>query len=352
MAAVSDLLPVIREIGLWTLIKRVVKETLDDHVFVYASALSYAWLFALFPMLIFLVSLLPFLPGKARYAGRRLIHDSIEAAFPGPAAEQILQNPKLASLLQSVFEQRRGALLSVSLVIGLYAASNGLSMVMTAFDRCYDLEKGRPFYKAKPISLLLTTVIVAMVLIVMTLIPLGTALRSWILDHGLTVPWLEIKLNWWFVLAFDIVRYVIGLALAFAILSIIYNFAHSVRMRWRLVSPGSIFCFFSWIALGGGFRFYLHLTGGTSYNQTFGPASGLAILMLVFFLYGVVLLIGAELNAEIDKVRLGVEPGTIDLRPAQMALRERIREAARVRRAEKAARRPPQRTEPVFRQPK
>lgn len=329
MASLGDVQPVIDEIGAWTLIRRVVQETLDDHVFVYASALSYAWLFAFVPMLVFLISLLPFLPEAARDAGQTLINDSIRAAFPGQAADQILSNPKLTALLNSLFHERHGTVVSVSLIVGLYAASNGISAIMTALDQCYDVDKGRPFYKAKPVSLALTIVLTAMILLVMLLMPVGSIVRHWVwyVSKGVTIPFTHIRLKWWMLYAFDVTRYFIGLTIAFGILSIIYNFAPSVRMRWRLISPGAVFCFLGWVILGVVFRLYLNLTGGTTYSQTFGSAAGFAILMLIFFLYGVVLLIGAELNSEIDKVRLKVEPGTRDLRPAQKALALRIKEA-------------------------
>lgn len=326
MASLGDVGPVVKEIGVWGLIKRVYKETLDDHVFVYASALSYAWLFALFPMLIFLVSLLPFLPVGVRSSGKELIEESVRTAFPGQAAQEVLGNPRIAHLLNSLFDERRGAVVSVSLIVALYAASNGLSAIMTAMDRCYDIDNGRPFYKAKPISLLLTTILTAMIIIVMAMIPIGSFLRNWIVGHGLVIPGVDWELKEWMVYAFDMARYFVGLTIGFAILSIVYNFAPSVRMQWRLISPGAVFCFVAWVMMGTAFRVYLTLTGGTSYSKTFGPAAGLAILMLIFFLYGVVLLIGAELNAELDKVRLKVDPGTKDLRPAQKALAERIKE--------------------------
>lgn len=320
-------MPVIREVGIWTLIKRVVKETLDDHVFVYASALSYAWLFAFFPMLVFLISLLPYLPHDAREAGQNLIYEAIRRNFPPETATWILENTKLKTVLESTLNARRGALLSVSLAIALYAASNGISAIMTALDRCYDIDKGRPFYRSKPLSLLLTVVLTGLVLLVMTLIPIGSFVRNRIVEQGLRVPFTEIELKSWMVLAFDWARYAIGLTAGFAILSIIYNFCPSVRMKWKLISPGAILCFAAWVVIGLGFKLYLAKTGGTTYSQTFGPAAGLAILLLMFYLYGVVLLVGAELNSEIDFTRLKVIPGTRDLRPHQEKLARQERES-------------------------
>lgn len=320
MASMRDIMPVVREIGFWELLKRVWNETMDDHVFVYASALSYSWLFAFFPMLIFLVSLIPFLPESARHSAERLITRSIEHNFPEQTADWILQNSKLKSVIETTLHDRRGTVLSVSLVIALYAASKGISAVMTAMDRCYEIDKGRPFYRSIPLSLLLTVVLTALMLVVMTLLPIGTLARNMILARGLTIPFTDYQLTEWTIVAFDLVRYAIGLTAAFFVLSLVYNFCPSVKMRWQMLSPGSFFCFFAWVAIGLAFRYYLKFTGGSTYSQTFGPAAGLAMLLLIFYLYGAVLLIGAEINSEIDYVRLKVKPGTTDLRPAQKAL--------------------------------
>lgn len=305
------------------MLRRVWRETLDDHVFIYASALSYSWLFAFFPMLIFLVSLIPFLPHDARVAGQELIFKAIEKNFPQQTAEWILNNTKLKTILESTLHERRGAVASASLAIALWAASNGISSIMIALDKCYEIEKGRPYYRSKPISLLLTAVLTVLALLVMTLIPIGTFAKSWILSQGggITIPFTEIKLSFWMVLGFDLARYAVGLSAGFLALSLIYNFCPSVKMRWRFVSPGAVFCFASWVLIGLAFKVYLSLTGGTTYSQTFGPAAGLAMLLLNFYLYGVVLLVGAEINSEIDYTRLKVEPGTRDMREAERVLR-------------------------------
>jgi membrane protein len=315
MPSLRDLIPAVREVGPFAFVARIWRETLDDHVFVYASALSYAWLFAFFPMLIFLLSLIPFLPEQARDTGQRLVFDAIRLNFPGAAAEQILESPKLQSVLDSALNQRRGTVLSVSLIIALWAASNGISAVMTALDRCYDIEHGRPFYTSKPISLLLTVVLTTLALLVMTLIPVGSFVRDRLVSADYRIPLTDVEVSQWTVTLFDISRYFVGFTAGFLMLSLIYNFCPSVRMKWRLVTPGAVFCFIAWVAIGLGFRTYLQLTGGTSYAQTFGPAAGLAVLLLMFYLYGVVLLIGAEINSEIDFIRLKAPPGTRDLRP-------------------------------------
>lgn len=346
MATLRDVRPVLREVGVWGFVTRVWREMNDDHIFVYASALSYAWLFAFFPMLVFLLSMIPFLPEQARQGGQDLIFKAIETNFPQQTAEWITSNPRLRQLIDLTLNDRRGAVLSVSLIIALWAASNGLSAVMTALDRCYEVEDGRPFYLSKPLSLLLTVVVTGLVLLVMLLIPVGTFLRNRLVAADYTVPLTDVRISEWFVITFDVARHAVGLTAGFLILSLIYNVCPSIKMRWRLVSPGAIFCFGSWVVIGLGFRMYLNLAGGTHFAQNFGPAAGLAMLLLVFYLYGVMLLVGAEINSEIDKIRLKVPPGTKDLRPLQRALDTREREERKRLADEKRAERSRRHREP------
>jgi membrane protein len=323
MASLSDIKPVLRQLGIFGFIKKVWREMGEDHIFIYASALSYSWLFAFFPMLVFLLSLIPFLPDVARARSQQMIFDAIKENFPQQTAEWIMNDSKVKVAIQDALNNRRGALLSVSLVVALWAASNGISAVMTSLDRCYDVDKGRPYYRGKPLSVLLTVVLTALVLVVMTVIPIATYVERWLRHKRLHVPFTQIPMRDSFIVVFNLARYTIGLTAAFLILSIIYNFCPSVRMRWRLISPGAVFCFVAWVAIGLALRLYLNATGGTVYEQTFGPAAGLAMLLLTFYLYGVVLLIGAEINSEIDYLLLKVPPGTRDLRPYQLELKRR-----------------------------
>lgn len=336
MASLSDVVPVIREVGVWGFLKRVWKETQDDHAFVYASALSYSWLFAFFPMLVFLLSLIPFLPADSRLAGQDFLFSAIRQNFPPQTAEYIVNNPRLQQLLDTTLNNRRTAILSISFVIALWAASNGIGAIMIALDRCYEIQHGRPFYLSKPLSLLLTLVLTVLVLLVMVLIPIGTFVRDRLVAADYVIPFTEIAVSTWWVWMYDVARHAIGFVAGYLALTLIYNICPSVRMKWRLFSPGALFCFAAWLVIGLSFRMYLNATGGTSYAQTFGPAAGLALLLLVFYLYAAVLLIGAEINSEVDFIRLKAVPGTRDFRPLQEELRKREL-AAKRRGAKKTA---------------
>ena len=93
---------------------------------------------------------------------------------------------------------------------------------------------------------------------------------------------------------------------------LIYYFGPNVKQRFRLITPGAVFCVIVWITLGSLFRLYINTFG--KYEQTYGPVGGVVILLLLFYLDAMVLLIGAEINSEIDFVALNLKPGSTDFR--------------------------------------
>jgi hypothetical protein len=110
----------------------------------------------------------------------------------------------------------------------------------------------------------------------------------------------------------QITRYALGIGLLLLTVQIVYNFGISIKQRIRWVTPGAVFSIVVWLTLGALFRIYVDKFG--KYNETYGTVGGVAILLLFFYLDAVVLLVGAEINSEIDFISLGVEPGSRDFR--------------------------------------
>jgi uncharacterized BrkB/YihY/UPF0761 family membrane protein len=94
----------------------------------------------------------------------------------------------------------------------------------------------------------------------------------------------------------------------------IYFFGLGIRQRFRVLTPGAVFCVLVWLLLGSVFRIYVDTVGKTGYERTYGPVGGVVILLLFFYLDAVVLLIGAEINSEIDFIAYNVKPGCTDFR--------------------------------------
>ncbi|HTL29430.1 MAG TPA: YihY/virulence factor BrkB family protein, partial [Tepidisphaeraceae bacterium] len=168
MARLRDLPKAIRKIGFIAFAKRVWAEMNDDNVFTWASALAYAWLFAIFPFLIFVLTLFPYLPDRFRGSADRSIRHAIHDALPAKSAETI------SGEVDRVLNEPKTGLLSVGLFLALWGASGGMAMTMNALDRAYDVERSRPYFKQRFTAMCLTLSVASLILATVILIPVGT----------------------------------------------------------------------------------------------------------------------------------------------------------------------------------
>jgi membrane protein len=303
MARLSDLPKVFSSVGAFGFARRVWGQVVEDNLFTWASALAYSWLFAVFPFMIFVLSLLPYLPAHLKDQARAEI-DQFVHQLPEQAAETIWQN------VTSVLDKPKSGLLIVGLGVAVWAASGGMATTMAALDKCYEIDKGRPFYKQRPLALLLTLVVATLMLLVVVLLPVGTALRTWAIKHEYLT---DTNLAW--VVLFDLARFALALLFLVSALTVVYHFGPSVKHKFHWLTPGALFCLVVWILLGLAFRTYVARFG--KYEQTYGTVGGVAILLLFFYVDALVLLIGAEINSELDFEVLKVKRGTRDFRPAE-----------------------------------
>ena len=303
MARLSDVPKVINSVGALGFAKRVWGQVVEDNLFTWASALAYSWLFAVFPFMIFVLSLLPYLPDHMKDQARAEINNFVHA-LPEQAAETIWQN------VTSVFDKPKGGLLLVGLGVAVWAASGGMATTMAALDKCYEIDQGRPFYKQRPLALLLTLIVATLMMLVLVLLPVGTAVRTWAIRNEFVTD-----TNLALVVLFDLARWVLALLFMVSALTLVYHVGPSIKHKFHWLTPGAVFCLVVWIVLGLAFRTYVARFG--KYEQTYGTVGGVAVLLLFFYVDALVLLIGAEINSEIDFEVLKVKRGTRDFRPAE-----------------------------------
>jgi membrane protein len=290
MARISDVPHVFRTVGAWGFIKRVYQQINEDLVFTWAAALAYSWIFAIFPFFIFMLTLAPYLPYNTKDTAVREINEMIDRSMAHDAAQTLKEN------IAKVTSQPQGGLLSVGLLITIWAAAGGMTMTMTALDIAYDIDKGRPWWKQRLVAIALTIVVAVLVLLVLVLMPLGTVVLNWLADQGTIFR----PLLW----LINVVRYALALVLLFAVVGLIYYYGPSIRTKFHAVTPGAVFAIAFWLILGFVFRYYVNKWG--SYDKTYGTVAGVAILLLVFYIDAIVLLVGAEINSEVDFVTLGI----------------------------------------------
>lgn len=283
--------------------RRIWKEVGDDGVFVWASALAYAWLFAFFPFFIFLLTLLPYLPAKVKAEAEGPLKSAIYY-LPQEGADLVWRN------IDNVIHQPHTGLLSTGILVTIWAASGGMNMTMSALDRCYDVPKMRPFYRQRPLAVALTFVVAILIIAVLILLPVGTAVTNFVVSRN------YIFISSGMLIAWNVARYTLAIVLLLGVLSIIYYFGPGVKQQFRVLTPGAIFTLGVWFLLGFAFRMYVNRYG--KYDQTYGTVGGVAILLLFFYIDAVVLLVGAEINSEMD-FALGVPRGSTDFRKPPLA---------------------------------
>ena len=299
MASLHDVRPVLRSCGTWTFLKRLWHQIDEDNLLVWASALAYSWLFAVFPFLILLLSLVPYLPQNTRNSAKDEITKSISTML-GKEAETINAN------IGAVMNNPQTGWLGIGLVVSLWVAAGGMTMTMSALDRCYEVKKPRPFYKQRAIALALTIAVILSVVVIMVLMPIGALVGNWAASQKVISEPAKI--------AFDIARYIVSFCFSMVVLSLIYYFGPNIKQKFHFISPGALFSAVVWFVLDGVFRIYINRYA--AYDKMYGTVGGAAILLLFFYIDALVLLIGAEINSEIDFERLGVPEGSTDFSKA------------------------------------
>jgi membrane protein len=261
------------------LAKRTWRESNEDNVWGGAAQLGYYFLLALFPMLIFLMSLLGFLPGAQENIIRMLAR-----VVPGQAMTLVYQ------FMQDVVEHRSGGLLSFGVLATLWAASSGVSAVMETLNIAYDVEEGRPFWRVRLTAIGLTVGLALLITGGAGLVIFADKISQWLAAM--------LGLGAFFAIVSSIVGYVLGVACMFIGIELVYFFGPNLKQSWRWITPGAVFAV-AGIVLGSlGFSIYLRVAPSNS--ATYGSLGAVMTLMLWLYLIGLVLLAGGEINSEIE----------------------------------------------------
>jgi membrane protein len=198
----------------------------------------------------------------------------------------------------SMLEKPNVGLLSFGLLLTLWAASNGMNATMTALDRCYNVTRPRPFWQQRGVAIAITLCGVVIVLMLGLLLPTTTAILKYF--ERSSNDYVPAFAQGGARMGIDIARYSIGITLVILLVSSIYQFGVSIRRRWTLVTPGAVFAVFGVMGMAYAFNWYVERFGAAAYSKTYGVLGGVVIVLLLFNLYAVVFLIGAEINSEID----------------------------------------------------
>jgi membrane protein len=263
------------------LARRVWAEFFSDEISDRAAALAYYFLFALFPALLFLTALLGLLP-IAGLTDRLMAY--VSQAMPGDAASVIQRT------LQEIVAGASGGLLSIGVLGALWAGSNGMSSVMSALNAAYDVKETRPWWKTKALAITLTIGFSVFILSALVLLVFGPKIGELIAGR--------VGRGALFTRVWNIVSIPVVMTLVTIGVGIVYSLAPAVKQHWRWVTPGSVVAVVLWLAASLALRYYV--ANFANYNATYGSIGGVILLMLWLYLSGMAILVGAEVNAEIE----------------------------------------------------
>src|SRR3954471_14274624 len=267
-------------------LKRAWREFSDDKVTDWAAALTYYGILSIFPMLLALISLL----GLFGQSATQPLLDNISTVAPGPAKD-IVTNA-ITNLQKS--QGSAGMMFFVGLALALWSASGYVGAFMRAANDIWDVEEGRPAWKTIPLRVGVTGLLLILLTISAMAVVLTGPLAKSIGDI--------VGLGSAAVTAWDIAKWpVLILVVAFMIALLYYATPNVKHPKFQWVSPGSLMAVVIWIIASGLFAFYVSNFG--SYSKTYGALGGVIVFLTWLWLTNVVILFGAELNAEIERGR-------------------------------------------------
>jgi membrane protein len=266
------------------LAKRVWAEMTEDEVTGRAAQLSYYFLLALFPALLFLTSLLGYFAGEDSELRVNLFR-YLSAVLPGEATDII------SKTVTEVTQNSSGGKLSFGILATIWAASNGMGAISESLNIAYDVKETRPWWKTRLIAVGLTLALALLIITALVLVLYGHDLAELVA--------VKFGLGEAFELTWKIVQWPIVLAFVMLAFALIYYFAPDLEdPDWKWVTPGSFIGVALWLLISFAFKAYLSYFN--SYSATYGSLGAVIILMLWFYFTGVAILIGGEINSEIE----------------------------------------------------
>jgi membrane protein len=268
-------------------LRGTMREFKADHLTDLAAALTYYGVLAIFPMIIVIVSVL----GLIGHSVTQPIIANLSKVAPGPARSIITSAVRNVAHGQGT----AGILFVAGLLGALWSASGYIAAFMRASNAIWDVEEGRPFYKTIPIRVGVTVVTVIIITVSALAVVLTGALARRV--GGL------IGLGSSAVTIFDIVKWPLMLVMVALVFAVLYYAAPNVRQPgFRWITPGAGLAVVGWIVVSAAFAFYV--ANFSSYNKTYGALGGIVAFLVWLWLTNVVILFGAELNAELARARV------------------------------------------------
>lgn len=267
--------------GLLVLISRLWKRVMEDDLFGLAAQLAYYFLLSLFPLLLFLVTLLPYLP---------ITETDILAVVRDFAPKGTLE------LIESNLHElttKNVELLSFGIIATIWSASNGINAIVRAFNKAYDVKESRPFLVARGMSILFTFAMLFVMVVALLLPVFGKLIGMYLFSKmGLSEDFLS---TW------NTLRYLISSIILFIVFTGLYWIAPNKKLTCISIIPGALFATIGWELSSLAFSYYV--SNFSNYSATYGSIGAIIVLLLWIYITGIIIIIGGEINALHSKIK-------------------------------------------------
>jgi membrane protein len=260
---------------------------LNDNLFGSAAQLGYWFLFALFPTLVSASSMIGLAARHASENYDRLIH-YMALVIPPSAFEIVL------ATFNQITAASSGRKVTFGMAVALWAASAGFSAIQDSMNAVYKLKETRPYWKVRGAAVLIGTLLSLLITAI-----LGSLLAADFFAHLAVLHIVPKALADPIAIAIHIVGWMVATGLLALLFAVIYYWAPDVKQRrWRWLTPGGAIGIAGWLLASLSLRVYLHFFH--SYSATYGSLGAVIILLTWFYLSGLMLLLGGEVNSEIE----------------------------------------------------
>ena len=263
---------------------RVWRALNDDDIFNRSAQLAYYFFLALFPALICLTAVM----GLAAGSGSRL-HDTLVEYLATIMPHAVFE--LVSRTMEHTIQTSSGGKVSFGLIGALWSATAGMRALEETLNSVYSVKESRPLWKVYGIAMAATIVCGLLVIVALVVILCGDTVVNWVAGWAALGPFAT--LSW------KILQLVIAFVFVAVVFSFTYYFCPDIkRPRWRWITPGALVGISTWATASVALRLYLHFSH--SYTATYGSLGAVMVLLLWFYVTGMMLLLGAEVNAVID----------------------------------------------------
>ncbi|MFV0593965.1 MAG: YihY/virulence factor BrkB family protein [Draconibacterium sp.] len=268
------------------------RSIVDGSITTRASAIAFSFFMAFFPFVIFLFTLIPYIPINNF---QEELFDLIKQVSPGNTFDIIAST---MDTIEDILFKKNVSWLSIGFFMSLIFSTNGLASMMSAFDATIHSIHRRSWLSQRIAAIYLLLILSVLLTIAIALIISGQRFINYLMDHEYIRDSLTVYL-------FTISKWIITISLFFFAYSFLYYMAPAKKTKWRFISAGGTLATALSLISFIGFNYYIN--NFQQYNKLYGSIGTLLIILLLMYLMSLILLIGFELNASIYQARTNLD---------------------------------------------